>query len=321
MSEAVSTWLLLAFQLPPRAASLRVRVWRRLQAIGAAAVGTSLYALPDQPACREDFEWLLRAIKEGGGDGAILSGRLQAGLDDAGLRARFEAEREAEYAELAKTLHALSGPRRKREPETDLPQALAKARRRLADIQARDWFGADAATTVAALLARLEAHASGATKTEGKARMKAPTKHAAVRGKTWVTRERVHVDRIACAWLIRRFVDPQARFRFVAGRSHRPGRDELRFDMFEAEYTHDGDRCSFETLLRAFGLAEPALRTLGEIVHDIDLKDGKFGRPETPGVAAVLAGLCRAEVDDPTRLRRGGELFDDLYRRFGGAAR
>lgn len=139
---------------------------------------------------------------------------------------------------------------------------------------------------------------------------------AALRGKTWVTRERVGVDRIACAWLIRRFIDPDARFRFVAGRSHKPRAGEVRFDMYEGEYTHDGDRCTFEVLLDACGLAQPGLRALAAIVHDIDLKDARFGRAETPGIAAVLDGLCRDDRDDVTRIERGGELFDDLYRRY-----
>jgi hypothetical protein len=317
VTDEPGSWLLLAFQIPPRAASLRVRVWRRLQAVGAVAVGTALYALPDRPACREDFEWLLRAIREGGGDGAIVAGQLRAGLDDAALRARFEAEREAEYRELAKTLRELARSPRKADGADD-SQGLARARRRMAEIEARDHFGADGAAVAAGLLRRLAADAAGPKPREKG--MQAKTRRAAPRGKTWVTRERVHVDRIACAWLIRRFIDPEARFRFVVGRSHRPGPDELRYDMFEAEYTHDADRCSFETLLAAFALRDPALRALGEIVHDIDLKDARYGRPETAGVAAVLQGLCRDGVDDPTRLRRGGELFDDLYLRFGGAA-
>ena len=312
MGEPAS-WLLLAFQIPPRAASLRVRAWRRLQAIGAVAVGTALYALPDRAACREDFEWLLRAIREGGGDGAVVAGRLQAGIDDAALRARFESEREAEYRDVAKSLRGLGASKA---DEAERRQSIARARRRMDEIVARDFFGADGAAAAEGLLRRLESRVAPLAEK----RMKTAARKATPRGKTWVTRERVHVDRIACAWLIRRFIDPDARFRFVVGRSHAPAPGELRYDMFEAEYTHDGDRCSFETLLAAFALRDPALRALGEIVHDIDLKDSRYGRPETAGVAAVLQGLCREGVDDDTRVRRGGELFDDLYRRFGGTA-
>jgi hypothetical protein len=302
-----NAWLLLALQIPPSAASLRVRVWRRLQAIGALAVGTSLYALPERDSCREDFEWLLRAVREGGGDGLVLEGRLVAGLDGAALRERFVAVRDEEYRELAKAL-------RKRAERSDV------ARRRFAEIEARDFFGTDGHAVVAGLLQRLEAAA--ASKAARKERVVAKTKRKAAdwTGRTWVTRERVHVDRIACAWLVLRFVDAQATFRFVASRDAKPRAGELRFDMYDGEFTHDGDRCSFEVMLERFGLDDPALAAIAAIVHDMDLKDSKFGRPETAGVAAVLEGICRGTTDDPERIERGGALFDDLYRKFGGGA-
>jgi hypothetical protein len=135
-------------------------------------------------------------------------------------------------------------------------------------------------------------------------------------GRVWVTRQNVFVDRIASAWLIRRFIDPQAGFKFVPPRGYVPSPGELRFDMYEAEYTHEGDRCTFETLMRRFGLKERALRTIAEIVHDIDCKDDKYERPEAAGVASVLRGISRAYADDMVRVERGAALFDDLYARF-----
>jgi hypothetical protein len=141
-----------------------------------------------------------------------------------------------------------------------------------------------------------------------------------VAGATWVTRRGVHVDRIACAWLIRRFLDPQARFEFVAPRGARPRPGAIRFDMVDAEFTHDGDRCTFEVLLDAAAIKDPALRAIGEVVHDIDLKDAKFGRPEAPGVARLLEGMARAHRDDERRIARGSEAFEDLYRAFGRGA-
>ncbi|HVG44561.1 MAG TPA: chromate resistance protein ChrB domain-containing protein, partial [Longimicrobium sp.] len=138
-----------------------------------------------------------------------------------------------------------------------------------------------------------------------------------LRGRTWVTRSGVFVDRIASAWLIRRFVDPEAHFRFIGEAKHRPAPDEVRFDMFEAEFTHEGDRCTFEVLLERLGLHDDgALAAVAEVVHDIDLKDGKFGRPETPGIELLLAGIARAEPDDERRIERGAALFDALYASF-----
>jgi hypothetical protein len=137
--------------------------------------------------------------------------------------------------------------------------------------------------------------------------------------KTWVTREGVKVDRMASAWLIRKFIDPGAQFRFVPARGYQPQAGEVRFDMFGGEYTHEGDRCTFETLCAKFTLADPALRALGEIVHDIDCKDEKFGRAEAQGVASMINGIVAGNAADPERLRRGAALFDDLYASFARA--
>ncbi|MGH7538090.1 MAG: chromate resistance protein ChrB domain-containing protein [Gemmatimonadales bacterium] len=137
-------------------------------------------------------------------------------------------------------------------------------------------------------------------------------------GRTWVTRAGVQVDRIASAWLIRRFIDPDARFKFAPARGYRPETGELRFDMFEAEYTHEGARCTFEVLVQRFGLAsDSGLGAIAEIVHDIDCKDERFGRPETAGVAALLGAItARHPDDDLRRLEQGGALFADLYDTF-----
>ena len=117
-------------------------------------------------------------------------------------------------------------------------------------------------------------------------------------------------------WLIRRFIDRDAAFKFVPAKGYRPEAGELRFDMFEAEFTHEGDDRSFEALCTRLGLGDPALHAVREIVHDIDLKEEKFGRPETAGVARLLAGLARRTRDDHERIERGAELFDDLYESF-----
>jgi hypothetical protein len=132
-------------------------------------------------------------------------------------------------------------------------------------------------------------------------------------GNTWVTRQDIHVDRIASAWLIRQFIDPEARFRFVPAKGYKARAGELRFDMYEAEYTHEGDRCTFETLLRRFGLKDRALRAIAEVIHDIDLKDEKFGRAETRGIAGLVDAIALSTRDDQERIQRGSTVFADLY--------
>jgi hypothetical protein len=148
---------------------------------------------------------------------------------------------------------------------------------------------------------------------EGTERTKPSLDAAAYRGRTWVTRTGIKVDRMASAWLIRKFIDPEARFRFVPAKGYRPQERELRFDMFEAEFTHEGEQCTFEVLAQRFGLRDPALSAIAEIVHDIDLKDAKYGREEAPGIGQLMAGIAAAHADDEERLRRGTALFEDLY--------
>ena len=137
--------------------------------------------------------------------------------------------------------------------------------------------------------------------------------HQVEPGRTWVTRQNVHVDRIASAWLIRRYIDAAARFKFVTARGYRPKRGELRFDMYEAEYTHVGENCTFQTLVRQFGLRDTALRAIGEVVHDIDCKDNQFNRPETGGISGLISGIVEAHKDDHARIERGAAVLDDLY--------
>jgi hypothetical protein len=313
------SWLLLLHQLPPKPAYFRVRIWRRLQDLGAVAIKNSVYALPAGDETREDFEWLLREIADGGGEACICEARMIDGLSDQDIRALFDEARDADYREIADEARALADRTRSagelpEEARTEIAGRVKRLRKRLAEVAEIDFFGASGRQTAEGLVVDIEGRLRPAT--EGKVMASPASAHADLTGKTWVTRRGVHVDRMACAWLIRQFIDPGARFKFVASQSYRPEADELRFDMFEAEFTHDGDRCTFEVLLERAGLDEPGLRQIGEIVHDIDIKDGKFDRPEAPGIAQVIAGIAMANDDDEARLARSAGVFDDLLTYF-----
>lgn len=306
--DAGQAWLLLLHQMPAKPAYARVKLWRRLQAVGAVAVKNAAYALPASPEAREDFEWVLKEIVAAGGEAVVLAARLVDGLTDAELRAEFTVAREADYAALAEEIRAAV----KTAGNDTLPSTqLSRFKTEAARLGAIDFFGTVGRLTVEALLAELSER-SHRMSPQSVRRAGTPPK-----GSVWVTRQDVHVDRIASAWLIRRFIDPQASFRFVAAKGYRPRSGEVRFDMFEGEFTHEGDRCTFETLLQRVGLTDPALIAIGEIVHDIDLKDGKFGRAEAGGVAALIDGLARTHIADADRIERGGSVFDDLYASFG----
>jgi hypothetical protein len=311
-------WLLLVHQLPPKPAYLRVKVWRRLQGLGAVSVKNSVYVLPTSDQTREDFQWLLREIERGGGEGMICEASLVDGLSDQEVRGLFDAARDADYAEIGKALRGLAARlnrRGARSQEAALKPQIAKLRRRLGEISEIDFFSATGRLTVEGLLSDIEARVVDAPPLTQEADL-VKTPPPDLKGKTWVTRQDVHIDRIACAWLIRRFIDPDAKFKFVSAKTYDAKPGELRFDMFKAEFTHEGDNCTFEVMLDRIGLKEAALRALAEIVHDIDLKDGKYGREQAAGIAHVIAGVCLTQPDDMARIERSSPLFDDTYAYF-----
>ncbi len=188
-------------------------------------------------------------------------------------------------------------------------------KRRAAEVSSIDFLGAPGRRTVDKLLGDVEVRLRD-VKRERRAPAASGSIHKRTRGRTWVTRKGLHVDRMASAWLIKRFIDPGARFKFVPSKGYRPQPGELRFDMFEAEFTHEGDRCTFEVLIGKFQPDDQALHTVAQIVHDIDLKDSKFGRPEVPGIDRLVAGIAMGHREDEERLARGSVIFEDLYEYF-----
>ncbi|MGF7149689.1 hypothetical protein FHS96_003340 [Sphingomonas zeicaulis] len=299
-------WLALLHQLPTKPPYLRVKIWRRLQAIGAVPLKNAVHVLPRTSANEAVFRALLDEVVASGGDATLIDGVLLAGQNDEDVRALFDAARDADYADIVETAQRLieTGPASEAE--------VARLHKRFAEVGALDPFGAHGRQQAEAALAELDRRRDqhpdiGRT-------MVAPATPGDLKGRVWVTRSGVHVDRIACAWLIRRFIDRDARFRFVAGRSHMPGANELRFDMADAEFTHEEERCSFETLLLRAGLTEDAsLVAIGEIIHDLDIRDGRFGRPETPGLGAMLQAICATSDEDGERIARASDILDQFH--------
>lgn len=313
-SEGVR-WLLLIHQLPAKPAYARVKIWRRLKGLGAVTVKNSVYALPANAETQEDFAWLTKEIAELGGEAFVCEARLVDGLDDGEVQALFDAARDEDYAEISAAARELAGTGA---TQAERATQVARLRKQLDEIVAIDFFGADGREPAEGLISGLEADLQ-----REEMDVSAPTTSASdapggLQGRVWVTRQGVQVDRIASAWLIRRFIDEAARFKFVPGTGYAAQPSELRFDMFEGEFTHRGDRCTFEVLLAEARLDDPALATIGEIIHDIDLKDGKYGREEAAGVRSLIAGIAASHKDDTLRLERGAVLLDDLYSSFAG---
>ena len=313
-------WLLLIHQIPPKPDYFRVKIWRRLQNLGAVAIKNSVYALPNTEQGHEDFQWTVREILAGGGEAMVCNAELIDGLSDEQVVKMFRTARGADYKEIvqqAKKLTARPIANGKSaqtavERRTEILKQLQRLKRRLGEIAAIDFFEAAGRNEAEKLLTAVEqkSHAqSRLTSQSTEAPQRAREYHAA----TWITRKGIHVDRMASAWLITRFIDSAAQFKFVEPQGYRPEAGEVRFDMFDAEFTHEGNNCTFEVLCNHFGLTDPALRLIADIVHDNDLKESKYGREETPGISRVIAGIAMNHKEDEVRLQRGIALFDDLY--------
>lgn len=302
-------WILLTYSLPSHSSTPRVTFWRRLRRLGAISPTGSVYILPANDECVEAFQWLAQEIRQTEGEALVMHAQHVSDLDDAQLTTLFNQARHEEYQEIAAQLDELERQFIADETITtqaDLQTTVNKLQKQHTEIERIDYFHCSQGPVVAAQLNRVRDRLAS----DGPlAPQVAPAALLQYRHRRWVTRPRPHVDRLACAWLIRRYVDAEAVIRY----STEPERDEVAFDMSEAEFGHQGNLCTFEVMLRAFDLKEPALPLLAEIVHDIDLRDGRYQRPETAGIDAILKGWLLAGLTDADLERQGIALFDALF--------
>jgi hypothetical protein len=318
-------WLLFVHQLPSHPSNLRVRTWRRLRQLGAIPIKQAVYILPDTPNAREDFEWLKTEVKAAGGDASVFSAdNVDAWSDDA-LVEEFRRSGQEAYATLASDVETLlkrrSSARRPRGTRAPAVGRLTEVfRQRLTAIESVDFFGSAGRDRVITLLNHLEERTLAATRQRDSSKPSSETDASSYHDRVWVTRPRPGVDRMASAWLIRRFIDPGARFGFAADRNAVP-EDAVPFDMFGVDFSHQDEGCTFETLCGVFAITEPAVARMATIVHDLDLKDGKYGAPEGSTVSTLIAGLQLAHAEDAELLEHGMALFDVLYRGFEQSAR
>jgi hypothetical protein len=308
-------WLLLLHQIPRKPDYLRVKIWRRLQRLGAVSIKNAVYALPRSEERNEDLQWVMREIVAGGGEATLVEASLVQGLRDDEVEALFNQARDADYEALVEEIRATGKrlPKRGRlkdDARRKIETELERHERRLEEIAAIDFFHASSRETASGLLEELRGKLAREPVAAGDGE---PERY---RGRTWVTRKGIHVDRMASAWLIRRFIDRDAKFIWVAPKGYVPAAGELRFDMYEAEFTHVGNLCSFEVLMQRTGQKDRALEAIAEIVHDIDIKDDRYQRPETAGVASLVAGIALASADDDERLARASAALDQLYEVF-----
>lgn len=290
-----ASWLLLLFRLPAAHQAERVALWRKLKRSGAIQIQTSTYVLPDEPARYEYFQWLTKEIRDAGGDATLVRAREIEGLPDGKLVDLFNSARAKDYALLAKQLQRLL-TRGKKVNEVE------RIRKQFRDIRERDFFDSPPAQDVEMLLHRIDK----TTKTPIRVN---PNNY---RNKTWLTRPRPEIDRVGSGWLIRKFIDPKAKFIFHSKASAHP--KAVSFDMPDAEFSHQGEDCTFETLMKRFAIRDKSVSKIGEMIHDADLDDTRFQRVEAIGIDRVLKGWAKAGMSDQDLLRSGFAMFEGLYR-------
>lgn len=296
-------WLLLMFSLPAKQASQRVEIWRKLKRFGAVALRSSGHLLPSTPENLEHFEWLAAAIRKYRGQASVVLVHSIDDLPSEQLAQFFIEARSRDYEGLCRDL------RKSAAEGNPSPARRARLRRRFQEILSINFFHSPLRHRAERLLARFDQEAPSAPVPPRKGF------HAkkGFQGRTWLTRPRPGIDRAASAWLIRRFIDPRARFRFAGNASS--VKEAVPFDMFgDSGFGHRGDDCTFETLCKEFGIRDPRVRSIAQIIHDADLEDDKFGRREGWGIDRILAGWARTTISDEALLRRGMDLIDGLYR-------
>ena len=293
-----TSWLLLLFSLPANRNTERVAVWRRLKKMGAVQIKTSTYLLPDAPPQYEQFQWLAQQIRDYGGDSTLVRAQEIEGLTKEKVIMIFNDARAEDYADLRKTLQSFIARRKKMDAEETVSE-LERLTRQFREVRAVDFFDSARGHDVAMLLRRAE----------GPKRYrqleKLDVKH--YQGKTWLTRPRPEIDRVGSAWLITRFIDRKPKFVFASTA------DAIPFDILDAEFSHHGNYCTFETLTRRFAISDKSLAKIGEMIHDADLDDARYQRVEAIGIDRVLKGWAKEGLSDQEILRRGFECFDALY--------
>lgn len=301
-------WLVFSYSLPSKTSSSpRVTLWRRLRRIGAIALN-SVQILPEREECLEAFKWLAQEVQQAKGEVLIMRVERFEGLSDPDLIERFREARREEYAEIdtqATELEKALETTTKTSERTHIQENLEKLYKQHAEISRIDFFDCPEGTQV---IAHLNQIAQAVSPSEPRVEI-ASTTIEQYWDKQWVTRPRPHVDRLACIWLIRRFINPNAAIRYAKEAAP----NEVAFDMDTGEFRHQGNLCTFEVMVKSFGLDDLGLQVLGQIVHEIDLRDGLYMQPQTLGVDALLRGWLLANFSDEALEAHGVALFEGLY--------
>lgn len=314
------SWLVLIANLPQKPSSLRVKVWRKLRAMGAVALKKSVYILPFSPGAFEQFQWLSQDVQKEGGEATLFKVDQLENIKPAEIVRRFQEARNLDYRQIADAYRRIArglarSPRRRSVSRRD--DELTRLAREVERVREIDFFEASGYEEVKRLRETIEMRLYPRDDAAGELASRGTLSPDAFKGRLWVTRPRPHIDRIGSAWLIKRFIDPGARFEFLPPEDFPT--DSVPFDTLGAEFGHHGDDCTFETMVKRFGLRDGRLLQIAEIVHEVDLRDQKFRRDEARGVDLAIRGLLAMFKGDQDTLAHGMTLFESLYTAIGEA--
>lgn len=317
----MNKWLLLIHQIAQDAPNLRVKIWRNLKKHGAVLFKNAVYTLPYTNEHEEIMQWICNQIKDGGSDASLFITESLSKEQDAEIVKAFRDVCDKGYLELIdscnillKKIGQIEGTNGITDKSKDtLNKELNELIGSTEDIARIDFFHASQKENVFNKIYLMQQKLNGWSKAteKGITTINKVYKVKDFLNKKWVTRKDIFIDRLASAWLIKRFIDPKAKFVFSS--KVKKSKNEIPFDMYGSEFTHHGEDCTFETLIKAFDLKDSALQSIAEIVHDIDLKDNKYSRKEADGITQIVTGLSQKLRDDSKLLEKGLEIFDALY--------
>jgi hypothetical protein len=319
--QSPQEWLLLFYSVPSLPVSNRMKLWRKLAKMGAAQLKGSVYILPATDELEEFLQWLIGEVKSMGGDGAFVRTPEIKTMAAADIYKLFASQIEKEYREFSKSLDTLERKVESirkgstRDDQTPLVDQTAKHAKEYGEIHSRDFFSSAVGRDTAKRLLSIQSALIGLAKTDRKPAMAIGQKsRGKYQGRTWLTRKNPFIDRMASAWLIKRFIDKNAAFGFIDERQQTAlKKNDIAFDMQDAEFTHVGDLCTFEVLVRSFNIKDKAVRKIAELVHDLDVKDDKYKNAEAAGIEDILTGIRKTAKNDADALERGMAVFEMMY--------
>ncbi len=315
-------WLLFFYSVPSRPVNNRMRIWRKLIKSGAVQFKGAVYILPYCEENHEFFMWLASEVAFMKGESAFIRTDAIETMDDNEIIAVFNRQRERDYGNVQKHIDELEIKTNSIQKGAGIQnikkllEHLAKYSKEFEEVKKIDFFSSKAGVILHKKIESLKAalkNISGA-KTDKQPPSIIPRRIEDYHSRMWATRKNPFVDRMASAWLIKKLIDSKASFKFIDERDLNDlGKEIVTFDIRSGEFTHIGDMCTFEVLVKSFGIKDRAVKKIAWIVHDIDIKDDKYTAPEAKGIEEILTGIRKAAKGDADALERGMAVFEMLY--------